>query len=342
MIARSLQRSGSAVAAGLGLWLGLAVATPARAQTQSADPYDPYGAPYRAFAYPIPSTLPGLVPTGRAAEARERRASSIEPAYEKADPGPTVDDELSETHRAGDRAAPYYQAYRRFDRQYRREYVPNANVDRELYRQREARQRALQDAAAEPNRKAQARKYDAIDRQDRQSTGVNVPVPTSRRATSGLDLTPLAPGASASSRAAARAAARANTSRDEKDTGRTANPNNTGARRGDNRGSSGGLLDRGTADRGSTDRGATSRRQTNDEILDRSLRSGAGRSTTIKPEVDANGNPIPPRRDRNRTSDPNAAVRSLAPPRITDQVPTEDSLDDSLLFQRPSPFGTPR
>ena len=83
MIARSLQRSGSAVAAGLGLWLGLAVATPARAQTQSADPYDPYGAPYRAFAYPIPSTLPGLVraSTSRTAARREGVDGRAKPGH---------------------------------------------------------------------------------------------------------------------------------------------------------------------------------------------------------------------------------------------------------------------
>jgi len=119
-------RSMRALAAAL---FAMAVAaSSARAQLQTPDPYDPYGRAYRSFAYPGASD--GPYGPGAGPPNRSGLATANQFDLRGTDLG----------FSGGLRTGRYDNAYRRFDREFGREYVPNQKADEEYYKDREKRE----------------------------------------------------------------------------------------------------------------------------------------------------------------------------------------------------------
>jgi len=133
----------------LGAWcLGLTfLSGSARAQLYTADPYDPYGKAYRAYTYPSSGFEPGT-----AGPVRNRA------------PAPNQFDRLGDDlGLGGEQYGRYDRAYRRFDREFGRQYTPNEKADASFNAERE---RGEADLIRSMRERSPAR-YDLPDRTPR-------------------------------------------------------------------------------------------------------------------------------------------------------------------------------
>ncbi|MDB5353371.1 MAG: hypothetical protein JWN86_4618 [Planctomycetota bacterium] len=114
----------------------------ANAQLYSTDPYDPYGRPFRSFVYPGASDGPygpGAGPVRRATAPNQ---------FDR------LGDDL--VFSGGSRGGRYDGAYRRFDEEFGRNYVPNEQADAQYIKDREKREQDMIRAMRERDPKRRA------------------------------------------------------------------------------------------------------------------------------------------------------------------------------------------
>jgi len=157
MIARRRNRN-SLGSFALGLMIACVPARVTLAQHQSVDPYDPYGAPYRPFAFPVYRSTPDMY--GRFTAPGGRGAAAVM-NYFDADLGLAPS-----TGRASLSGVPYYQAYRLLDEDFDRLGRFNEGMDEEFDRALQARDRAYVEAMREADPVKRARKLREVDQMD--------------------------------------------------------------------------------------------------------------------------------------------------------------------------------
>lgn len=148
-------------------------------QLYSTDPYDPSGRPFRAYAYPGAGEVYG----GMSGTPRTRGTAG-------ANRFDSMDDDLG-----FNRFGRYDSAYRRLDREYGREYIPNESADRKYFADREKRERDMIEARREPDPRKRQQKIKELEEEAKRAAsdvrlsvrrgaavaGANVPPAPTRR-----------------------------------------------------------------------------------------------------------------------------------------------------------------
>lgn len=200
-------RGWTAVVIGMASALVLVGTSPAKAQHQTTDPYNPYGAAYSPYAFPTyrPSvdmygkqTAPGGSGMNQLDRYFEANGFGPSPGLR---PSGSADGEIFATPRRGSR--PYYEAYRRYDQAYGRT-SGLSEADQEFYRNRQKREQAYRDALNETDPKVRARKMQAVERMTLEAAR-DVPA-ASRRSATKKTTRPTAPAANPPSPSSSRSA----------------------------------------------------------------------------------------------------------------------------------------